>query len=259
MRILLITILLVLPRLVNSQPELSGDPHDLRDFLRQVDNVVSISGEAELKAYSDKAIISLLVTTKAKKLAQAITDNAALRVSVFEQLTKLGIAAQNIKNSKFSSAPQYGWFGEKPASFEVNNRMAIQISKELHLSSIAKLTDEHEEIEIADISFEHSQKDEFKQKVLLNALNKVLEEKKIYEQSLNIKLRSIGFRDSHVSLMATRGATLRQQHEQIPLQENPITDVIRIPERKLAPAQPSFDEIRYQANIMVDFEIVPPN
>ena len=244
----------ILPVTSHAEPELKGSPQDLRGFLYPADKVVTISGHAETRAYSDKAIISLVVTTENKLLSEAIAENTKLRNSIATVLTSAGIDRQAIRNSRFSSSPQYGWFGSKPSSYKVVNRIAITISQSTHLETIAAEADRHEEVEFTDTEFKHSAEDEFNRKVKAEALDKILKQKAFYEKSLGVKLSPIGIRDSHITQRATRGAlALDQAVMSVRSKEAAgYSSVTQLRE----PAQgSSFDEILYEANLSVDFKI----
>jgi len=65
----LITCLLFccLPLSAFAQPELKGSPNDLRQFLYPSEKIVTLRAEAEKKAYSDKAIISLVINSSRRR------------------------------------------------------------------------------------------------------------------------------------------------------------------------------------------------
>ena len=64
-------------------------------------NLVNISGNGELTAFKDVAKVSLLVTTEARTLNEAMSVNQALRLSMIEDFVNAGIPATAINNSKF--------------------------------------------------------------------------------------------------------------------------------------------------------------
>lgn len=239
---------------IYAETEIKGNPQDLRQFLHPNDTVVTIYGEADEKAYSDKAIVSLVITTEDKMLAASIEANGKLRQLVTQQLVKSGIPADNIKSSKFSTSPQYGWFGKKPDSYKVMNRMAISITDEKHLKDIASIADTHKEIELSDTSFEHTKKDQFKEKVKLEALSKVMKEKNLYERNLGIKLVPTAFRDSRVVFAPTRGAEMLEEVVVTGFRASGGSTL----SKRSRPESPeaSFDEINYKASISVDFKIL---
>lgn len=239
----------------HAAPELKGSPQELRGFLHPTDRIVTIRGEAEETAYSDKAIISLVITTEDKLLSQSIASNSVMREKITALLIQAGIKPELIKSSKFSSSPKYGWFGKKPSSYKVVNRMAIAITEEKHLKDIALVADNYKEAELSDTTFEYTKKDAFKQKVKEKALADIIKQKQFYEQSLGIKLIAIGIRDSDIRHHATRGAMV--------LEEIVVTgskmkshDLASEPVYQSQMQEPSFDEVQYEADLSVDFKIV---
>ena len=194
-----------------AQPELKGSPNELRHFLHPNDKIVTLSAEAEEKAYSDRAIISLLITSEDKLLSVSISNNIALRESISQQLVSAGINPEYIKSSTFSTSPQYGWFGKKPDSYKVVNRMAVTITEESQLNTIAGVADSEEEIELSDITFEHSKKDAYKSKVKQLALEKVMKQKALYESSLGVTLTPVSFRDNRLWIKGSQGAQMLEE------------------------------------------------
>jgi uncharacterized protein len=253
-QIILIAAFTLLSTQALSAPELKGTPQELRGFLHPADKVVTITGQAEEKAYSDVAIVSLVVTTEDKLLSNAISQNTSLRAKITQSLLASGVNKNSIKSSKFSSSPQYGWFGKKPTSFKIVNRMAISITDEAHLKEIAVISDQFEEVDLSDTEFEHSAKDEYNQKVKAKALDKVLKQKAFYEKTLGLKLTAISIRDSNIHQMATRGARVLESVV-VSRRLDESDSYSSIAKFKEQAPSTSFDEIKYQADITVDFKI----
>ena len=250
-------VLLVLPSIVVSQPELKGSPDELRGFLYPSDKIVTIRGQAEETAYSDKAILSLVITTENDQLSMAISRNGNLRNKISQELVKAGISKDNIKSSKFSSSPQYGWFGKKPSSYKVVNRMAISILKESHLKEVAVVADKYEEADLSNTTFEHTKKDEYTHQVKVKALDKIQKQKQFYEKSLGVKLTPIGIRDSNLFQRATPGAMMLDQvvvsaAQEVRREQESYSSVSKY---KPQPNRSSFDEVKYEANLSIDYKI----
>ena len=242
-----------------AQPELKGSPNELRHFLHPNEKIVTLSAEAEEKAYSDRAIISLVITSEDKQLSTSIANNSAIRESISQQLVSSGLNPDYIKSSKFSTSPQYGWFGKKPDSYKVVNRMAVTITDESQLKTIATVTDSKEEVELSDITFEHSQKDAFKSRVKQLALEKVMKQKAIYESSLGVKLTPVSFRDNRLWVKGTQGAQMLEEVVVTASKRNrSYKDSAADFAQSVAPSsvESSFDEIVYTAEIFVDFSAV---
>jgi hypothetical protein len=242
-----------------AQPELKGSPNELRQFLHPRDNIVTLSAEAEEKAYSDRAIISLVITSEDKQLSASISNNIALRESISQQLVTAGINPEHIKSSKFSTSPQYGWFGKKPDSYKVVNRMAVTITEESQLKTLARVADSKEEIELSDIAFEHSKKDAYKSQVKQLALEKVMKQKALYEKSLGVTLTPVSFRDNRLWIKGTQGAQMLEEIVVTATKRTSSYDDKSVNHmRASAPrsVESSFDEIVYTAEIFVDFSAV---
>ncbi len=253
-RLIVSAAFLALSSLSYSAPELKGSPQDLQGFLYPKDNIISISDFAEEKAYSDKAEVNLVISTENKLLSEAIKSNGALRNKISKVLVEAGIAPDLINSSKFSSSPQYGWFGNKPSSYKVVNRMAISIANESHLQDIAVVADEYEEVELSDTAFEHSKKEEYSEKVKAKALEKILKQKAFYEKSLGVKLTAIDIRDVNVEQDATRGARVLEEVVVVGMRTSG-EKFSSVPKSKVGAHKVSFDEVKYEARLTVDFKI----
>ena len=163
-------------QLAYAQPQLSGTPDELRGFLFPQANTVNSSGQGELTAYKDLAQVSLLVTTEERDLNEAMAVNQALRADLIQEFLAAGISEEDINNSKFASAPQYGLFGRNPNAFEVVARMEVEVSTEEHLQLLAAAADEHDEVDFERIVFEHSEEEASEQEVRELALQDVMEQ-----------------------------------------------------------------------------------
>lgn len=255
MKNLVIFLLLCSSSLALGKPELKGSPEELRQFLHPSERIVSLHGQAQEKAYSDTAIISLVITTEDKLLSNSIANNSRLREFISAELTGAGIAGDSIKSSKFSTSPQFGWFGKKPGSYKVVNRMAITITDESQLKTIASVADSKKEIELSDTSFEHSKVDEYKNRVKKLALEKAMKQKAFYESSLGVTLTPVGFRNSQVRFRGTQGAEILEEIV-VTASKRSMSKIQDMAISRPAPKQPpSFDEIEYEAEIYIDFKI----
>lgn len=249
--------LCAVPLVAQAQPELKGTPEELREFLHPEGRHVRIEGEAELKAYSDRAIVSLLITTEDRLLSKAIAANTELRETIAAQLTAEGIAANDIKSSRFSTSPQYGWFGDKPKTFEVVNRMAVRIATEAHLGAIAAVADANPEIDLSDLSFEHTKRDEFNQQVKMDALADVMKQKAHYEDALGLTLVPVSFGDAQTHRYPTGGARALERSVSYMTESSAARSVDAYPSQAVTavPNDTSFDEVSYEARLSVYFRI----
>jgi len=73
----------------------------------EVPRVITVSGTGEATARPDQASVTLGVITEATTAREALSANNAAMQGVFDQLTQIGIAEENIQTSNFSISPQY--------------------------------------------------------------------------------------------------------------------------------------------------------
>jgi len=245
--------LLMLPLVVMAKPELKGSPDELRNFLYPSEKVVSLRATAEEKAYADQAIITLVVTTEEKNLSDAMSSNSKIRADIVRSLVASGINESDIKSAKFSTSPQYGWFGKKPDAYKAVNRMSVTITTEKQLLAVAKVSDDKEAVELASTKYEHTKKSDYQQKVKQKALDKIMKEKDFYEKSLGVSLKTIGIRDVNFSQRPTRAA---MQVEEVVVTARKSSSSMAYDS---APPRPtSFDEVTYEAQLFIDFSIDTP-
>ena len=240
-----------------AQAQLSGTPDELREFLHPRPNTVNINGEAELTAYKDVAKISLMVTTEERTLSRAMEVNQALRLELIQDFLAAGIPQEDINNSKFSSSPQFGLFGRNPNSFEVSARMEVEVSSEEHLQLLAAAADEHDEVDFESTEFEHSEEDAFEQQVKETALQDVMAQKAYYESSLGLELKAVNFFYGGIRQMSRampRAAMAQEMMLDASGGRANTSAAISAPA-----VAPTFDEVEYQTNITVVFEIINEN
>ena len=241
---------------VVAQPELSGTPDELREFLMPRPNFVNISGDGELTAYKDVAKVSLLVTTESRTLNEAMTANQQLRLELIGDFLAAGIPETDINNSKFSSSPQYGLFGRTPNRFEVVARMEVTVSSEEHLQLLAAAADDNPEVKFERTEYEHSLEDDFEDQVRELALRDVMEQKAYYEANLGLQLQAVNF--YYGGIVRTPRAMPMVAMESMEMDATAARGAAM--SAQAAPTvAPTFDEVEYQTSVTVVFEIVNAN
>lgn len=241
-----------------AQAQLSGTPDELREFLHPRPNTVNINGEGELTAYKDVAKISLMVTSDERSLSQAMEVNQALRLELIQEFVAAGIPQTAINNSKFSSSPQFGLFGRNPNSFEVSARMEVEVISEEHLQLLAAAADEHDEVDFESTEFEHSEEDAFEDQVRELALQDVMAQKTYYESSLGLELKAVNFFYGGIRQMA-RAMPRAAMAQEMTMDTNSGGATSSMALSAASPVTPTFDEVEYQTNINVVFEIINEN
>lgn len=228
---------------VAAQAQLSGTQEQLREILFPRPEQVSIEGSAELNAAMDSAVAVLQVTTQDRSLEQAMIDNQALRQQLSQEFIAAGIDPDTIYNAKFSSTPQSGFFSSKTNSYEVGARLQLKIQSETHLQLLAAAADEHEEVELGRISFEHSERQDFEQRARTLALQDAMAKSRMYAQALGLTLTPVNFFSNSYSPRAQRQDMMLQR------------SAAAMSEMSAAPAPSNFDSVDYRASATVTFAV----
>lgn len=237
---------------VLAAPELKGSPDELRQFLHPHKKTTTLFAEGEKKTYTDEAIVSLTFTTENKLLEQSLSTNSKLRQQVIQQLIQSGVSTKDINSAKFSSSPEYGWFGKKPDSYKVVNRMTVTITDEQHLQILAKIADNHKDIQLTNTEFNNTKEDEDKRKAKSNALEKIMKQKDIYEEALNITLTPININESNIYPIHARQemtSRVKMAAPQASIMSNGANVATNEPS--------SFDEVIYKATMSIEFIVEP--
>lgn len=238
-----------------AEPELKGTAAELAQYLNTAPRTVALTGEAELKKASDRALLFLRVVTENKSLQEASRLNQEIRAKMLRTLAERGVPADRVQASKFSSTPKYGVFGEKAKSYRVENVVKISANDEKEFQAVAGLVDAWPEVRYDSIEFEHSNKDELKQEVLERAIKKATEKKELYEKKLGVKLAVRGFAEGGANVYAPSTGDSRRQSYSSGLQKAPSFAPALAALAEIEPAPNSFAELVYKAQVTVEYAV----
>jgi len=144
--IVLIILVSVFCQVCCGEVELKGNPAELTAHLKTDREVVVLRGRATLEPQSNEGAVTISVTTEDGSLEQALRENQRIREEITGKLTKLGIAGDCIKISKFSSTPKYSIWTDKAKSYSVDNIVKISIKSEEDFQRVGKIVDGYKEV-----------------------------------------------------------------------------------------------------------------
>jgi uncharacterized protein YggE len=235
----------------SADPELKGTPSELQKFLRTASHSVTLEGHAKQTVQADVGHVIVVVRTQGKDLTGAIVANGQRRETLTKALLSQGIDAKAIRTEKFSTSPQFGWFGKTPSSYEVVNRLNVEVADERQVTIVTGAASGCTDLSIGVISFEYSKQRELEEQVRRAAFDDALAKKSFYEQRLGAKLVPTEFSFSDLSARSTPGA--------MALEEIVVTGSRRSGTEPYAsnavPPPPSFDEKEYEVTASVTFAI----
>lgn len=116
---------------------------------------MTISGQGEVKAPPDQALLSAGVTTEARSAAAALSANTHAMNGVFETLRKAGVSDKDMQTSGFSVQPQYS--GDKGpqriTGYQVSNNVGVTVENLSGLGAILDALVSSGANNIGDIAF----------------------------------------------------------------------------------------------------------
>lgn len=181
---------------VHADPELKGTPAELVNYLSSLPKEVSLTGEAKLEIQAESGTTTIGIKTENPKLQVALQNNQILRKEIIVKLNNFGIDQNKIKGTKFSSTPEYGFFGKKPNNYVVENILKVTVENEKELQGVAEIVDSYKEVFYQGIELKEQEKDEIKKRLLNMALANAKVKQKIYETELGIILKPISFEEN---------------------------------------------------------------
>ena len=175
--------------------QITGTRTELQAYLKDSLQTVTLSAKASSIVLSSRAVVKLLVVTESTSLATALKGNSDVRDKVRTQIERKGVDSRNIRESKFSTTPNYGLFG-KPKSFRVENIMTVIVTTEDQLIQVASVTDRNRDVHHLSTSAEVGDTKQVFNDLLRRALVDVKKKAEIYKKEFGVKLVPIAFFDS---------------------------------------------------------------
>lgn len=253
----LVAVLLCAGQTLHAEPEIKGTAAELSQYLKGVPRTVRLTGESEVKATADRAIIFIRVVTENKSLQEASRLNQELRTKMIRTLSEKNLPADRIHASRFSSTPKYGVFSEKAKSYRVENIVKITTQDEKEFQTVANLVDTMPELRHDGIEFDHSDKEGLKKRALEQALDKATERKRLYEEKLGVKLTPNGFDEGRVFVPGSTSAARNFYSRKSALTALPGSSpsAIQVPDAGNEEAPSSFDELVFKVVVTVEYSV----
>ena len=246
-------LLALIPGLALSDPELRGTPGELSRYLVDEKKIIGITGHGEVRVSADEAKIHLTVRTKDSKFRQALANNRSIRESIKDRLKGAGIDNEAVTYSRFSSTPNYGWFKDKPSSYEVSNEVKVTVNTEDEYLAVAEVVDAFPQVTLAKVAHFHTDKKASKGEALEQSLQSVDEKRKAYERALAVSLKPVRIVEQETRQQAI--ASYRPKNYDTKLS---APSSVSVGEYDYADSPATgFGEIVYYATTVVEFTLTP--
>lgn len=250
------TALFALQLTVPAEPEIKGTASELAQYINGVPKIVTVFGEAEVRAPAHRAVLSLRVTTENHSLQEAFRRNADVRQKITDVLGKQGISPDRVQSSKFSSTPKFGIFGDKAKSYRVENVMRVAVQDEKEFQAATSVVDAYPEVQFEGVEFEYADRAALKQQALTKAIDNASERAKVYEEKLALKLIPASFNEGTVLQMNPVNANYA--NKAIGFSASGSTaGLSEATEATTDESISSFGELVYTARVNVDYSAQP--
>lgn len=216
---------LISPSVAMAAPEIKGSPEEVEQYLSNIPKLISITESADKIAVSKQARMSLLVNTGAKKLSKALQENYDVRSSLRKQLNDLGVKDASIDESKFSSTPEYGMFGDEPKAYGVSNVVSVLLSSEQQMISIANIADGNLHIRYLSTKPMVLEKEKIEKELLDQAMQKAKAKAAKFQRDLGVTLIPVNIIESTTGLFNESVVDQRRKEKLVSSSYNVKRDV----------------------------------
>ena len=227
-----------------AEPNIEGTPSNLESYLKGIPKTVSLSTIATKDVAVTEATVEIKVKSDSKFLAQAFKSNLTTRTNIKNKLKNIGIDLKNIKESKFSSAPEYSVFSKKPTSYKVENTLLIIVSSETQLIEIASIIDANKKVYFVSSKAKSSDAKKIEQELDKKNLATLKDKASVYEKQLKVKLVPVSFVESEFN-SPTQKPMLRQQYSKTSSYGSGSNEIIT-----------SFGESKYAKSLTVTYKLL---
>jgi uncharacterized protein YggE len=173
---------------------------------------ITMTGEAEVKAPPDQAVVSAGAVTQARTASQAVAANAAIMTRVFDALAKLNIPRSAIATSGFSLEPQYPPDSQKPQphvvlSYEVSNSIEVTLDAVARAGAVLDALIDAGANQSAGVSFNIKDPKPLLDQARAEAAKDALHRAQVYGRNLGVNLGPVlSVNEGDGALPEARGA-----------------------------------------------------
>lgn len=163
-------------------------------------NTIAITGEGEVVAIPDIALVTLGVITEKSTVSAAQQENTVKMNKVIEKIKSLGVEDKDIKTASYYISSQYDWNKDGQRVFrgyQVSQSVTVKIRKVDQAGAVLSAATELGVNQISDLSFTVDDMEKVKQEARLKALANAKEKAKALSKAAGVSLgRIISFSEN---------------------------------------------------------------
>lgn len=176
---------------------LFSQPMAAQEMTRQI----TVTGQAQVDAVPDMALLTLGVTTQAETAAEAMGENARKMTEIQAQLTQAGIAARDIQTRQLQLNPEYTRPRDGTArtlvGYRASNLVQVRVRDLDGLGAVLSAVTEAGLNTLNGLSFAVQDPDPLIEEARKRAVADALARAKLYTDGLNVTLGPVLRIDEH--------------------------------------------------------------
>ncbi len=189
---------LVVSTAVDVQNKIKEGKYIGREFEAQ--EVITVSGEGEIYAKPDLAIVDFSVVSEAKTVALAMEDNTKKMNGVIEAAKNLGVQDKDLKTTSFNISPHYEWYYQEVClyppcpqkrvlvGYEVTQTLQVKIRDMAKIGDIIQGATDAGSNQAGDLQLTIDKQDELLKQAREQAIEKAKNKAKELASQLGVKL-----------------------------------------------------------------------
>ena len=169
-------------------------------------NIITVSGQAEVYAKPDLALIVFSVVTEAKTIAQAMSQNTSKMNAVIDSAKEMGVDEKDLKTTSFNIYPRYEYnrassvypSGQRVlVGYEVTQSLQVKIRDLEKIGQILGEATDAGANQVGSLQFTIDNQDELRAQVREEAIKKARIKAKKIADELGVDLvRIVGFSEN---------------------------------------------------------------
>ncbi len=202
---------LVVSTAVDVQNKIKEGKYIGREFEAQ--EIITVSGQGEIYAKPDLAIVDFSVVSDAKTVAQAMEDNTKKMNAVIEAAKNQGVQDQDLKTVSFNISPRYEWYYQETClyppcpsgkrvlvGYEITQTLEVKIRDMAKIGGLIQGATDAGANQGGDLQFTIDKQDELLKQAREQAIEKAKNKAKELASQLGVKLvRITNFSESGAS------------------------------------------------------------
>jgi uncharacterized protein YggE len=179
-----------------AEPELTGTPTQLKDYLSDVAQVITLTGQEDLQVNADRVIFTLSIATEAETLDGALKALREKKDSVVKGLKAKGVAPEKILTMNLPVVPLYRVAtADKSERFKAATYVRVCVDNDKDFEVASDFINAAKEVVYEGMTYELVDETGPKVKALETICADIDRRKQVYEAKFGVLLKLKGLKE----------------------------------------------------------------